>query len=83
MMGHAGGAVPRRGMPVVFGVAVQPSGVVGVLVQAGAVGTFVGTLIAYRRRRRDAHFDTFPIITRWSVVGLLGGAVYLLLSAIR
>jgi len=45
------------------------------------VGTFAGTLIAYRRRRADPRSDTFPIITRWSVVGLFGGVVYLLLSA--
>ncbi|MGI8660875.1 MAG: hypothetical protein ACR2LH_07575 [Thermoleophilaceae bacterium] len=35
-----------------------------------ALGSFVGTGLAYRRRRYRADFDPFPIITRWSYVGL-------------
>jgi hypothetical protein len=56
--------------------------VVGVLVQATALGTCVGTLIAYRRRQGDPRFDTFPVITRWSAAGLAAGLGYVLIRAI-
>jgi hypothetical protein len=46
---------------------VERNGVVGVLVQAAALGTYVGMLVAYRRRRRDPRFDEFAIVTRWMV----------------
>jgi hypothetical protein len=61
----------------------EPNGAVGVLVQAAAIGTYLGTLIAYRRRRRDPRFDAFPIVTRWMVAGLLLGVGYVLLAAVR
>jgi len=35
-----------------------------------ALGNFVGTGLAYRRRRYRADLNPFPIITRWSYVGL-------------
>jgi hypothetical protein len=35
-----------------------------------------GTLVAYRRRQRNPDYDTFPIVTRWSGVGLLFGVLY-------
>jgi hypothetical protein len=62
---------------------VEPNGVVGVLVQAAALGTYVGMLVAYRRRRRDPRFDEFPIVTRWMVATLVVGVGYVLFEAIR
>lgn len=41
--------------------------------RAVAIGSFVGMAIAYRRQRRRADLDPFPIIVRWSFVGLAGG----------
>lgn len=35
-----------------------------------ALGSFVGTSVAYRRRQTRPDFDPFPIVTRWSYVGL-------------
>lgn len=41
--------------------------------------TLLGTIPAYRRWRRRPGLDPFPIITRWSAVGLgLGAAIELL-----
>ena len=41
--------------------------------------TLLGTIVAYRRYQRRPGLDPFPIITRWSVVGLgLGVAIELL-----
>ena len=62
--------------------AAQPIPTVGFLLQAAAVGTSVGTLIAYRRRRADPDFDTFPVITRWSALGLIVGVLYVLGDAV-
>jgi hypothetical protein len=44
--------------------------------------TLLGTVVAYRRYQRRAGFDPFPIITRWSAVGLLAGVVIELLRAV-
>ncbi len=41
--------------------------------------TLLGTIVAYRRYQRRTGLDPFPIITRWSTVGLgLGVAIELL-----
>jgi hypothetical protein len=41
--------------------------------------TLLGALVAYRRYQRRPGLDPFPIITRWSAVGLgLGVAIELL-----
>jgi hypothetical protein len=45
----------------------QPNPMLGFLMQAAAVGAFVGTLVGYWRRRSNEEFDTFPIVTRWTV----------------
>lgn len=50
--------------------------------QAAALGAFLGTLVAYWRRRNDDEFDAFPIVTRWSVVIFLLGAGYAVFEAI-
>jgi hypothetical protein len=47
-----------------------------------ALGTCAGTVVAYRRRRKDRDFDTFPIITRWTVAILVLGIPYVLVRAI-
>jgi hypothetical protein len=46
------------------------------LVRAIAVGTFVGTGVAYRRHRRRPDLNPFPVITRWSYVGFGGGLLF-------
>jgi hypothetical protein len=43
------------------------------MIRAIALGTFVGTGVAYRRHRRRPDLDPFPIITRWSYVGFIVG----------
>jgi hypothetical protein len=60
----------------------QPNPVLGFLLQAAALGAFVGTLVGYWRRRSNEEFDTFPIVTRWTVAILLGGSVYALFEAL-
>jgi hypothetical protein len=45
--------------------ALQPNPLLGFLMQVAALGAFLGTLVAYWRRRTNAQFDTFPIVTRW------------------
>jgi hypothetical protein len=57
-------------------IAAQPIPTIGFLLQGAAAGTLVGTLIAYRRRRENPRFDTFPVITRWSALGLILGVLY-------
>jgi hypothetical protein len=44
--------------------------------QAAALGAFLGTLVGYWRRRNDERFDTFPIVTRWTVATFLLAAGY-------
>lgn len=58
---------------VALGQATALSDRVDGVIRLVAVGSFVGTTIAYRRRQRRADFDPFPIITRWSYVGLVCG----------
>jgi hypothetical protein len=62
--------------------ALQPNPLLGFLMQAAALGAFLGTLVAYWRRRNDDEFDAFPIVTRWSVVIFLLGAGYAVFEAI-
>jgi hypothetical protein len=41
--------------------------------------TLLGTIVAYRRYQRGPGLDPFPIISRWSAVGLgLGVAIEIL-----
>jgi uncharacterized membrane protein YdcZ (DUF606 family) len=63
--------------------AVQPNPLLGVVLQFATAGALVGTVVAYRRRRSDDRFDTFPIITRWTVVGGLFGVLYVLAVPLR
>jgi hypothetical protein len=56
-------------MDAALGAGVQANPFLGFLLQAAGAGAFVGTLAAYRRRRKDESFDTFPIVTRWSTAG--------------
>ena len=81
-VGVFGARPKRRPVGAVLGAAVEPSLVIGVLVQATALGTCVGTLIAYRRRQADPRFDTFSVITRWSAAGFAAGLGYVLIRAI-
>jgi hypothetical protein len=64
------------------GAAVQPNPVLGVLMQMATAGAFVGSLVAYRRRRNDPTFDPVLIVTRWSVAGFALGVVIVVLEAI-
>jgi hypothetical protein len=58
--------------------AVQPNPTLGVLMQTVTAGAFLGTLVAYHRRRKNPAFDPFPIVTRWSVAGLVTGVGFAL-----
>ena len=62
---------------------VQPNPLLGVLLQFATAGAFVGTLVAYHRRREDERFEPFPIVTRWPVVGGLFGVLYVLVVSVR
>jgi hypothetical protein len=44
--------------------------------------TLLGTIVAYRRDQRRPGLDPFPIITRWSAVGLALGVAIELLRAV-
>jgi hypothetical protein len=44
--------------------------------------TLLGTIVAYRRYQRRPGLDPFPIIARWSAVGLGIGVAIELLTAI-
>ena len=50
--------------------------------QTAAAGAFLGTLVAYHRRRKNPAFDPFPIVTRWSVAGFVAGVGFALYAAI-
>jgi uncharacterized membrane protein YdcZ (DUF606 family) len=69
-------------MNAIFGTTIQPNPVAAFLLQTAAMGTCAGTLIAYRRRQRDRDFDTFPIITRWTVAGGLFGVLCVLVASL-
>jgi hypothetical protein len=72
-------AIARRGrLPETLRAAVQPNPVLGVLLQFATAGAFIGTLVAYHRRRTDEEFEPFPIVTPWTVVGGLLGTLYVL-----
>jgi hypothetical protein len=51
--------------------------------QMATAGAFIGTLVAYHRRRRNPQFDPFPIVTRWSVAIFGIAVVWVLFEAIR
>ena len=44
--------------------------------------TLLGTIVAYRRDQRRPGLDPFPIIARWSAVGLALGVAIELLRAV-
>ena len=56
--------------------AVAPIDELAFLLQLFGAGTVLGTLIAYRARRRNPDRDTFPLQVRWGCVGLVGAPVY-------
>jgi len=60
----------------------QPNPMLGFLKQAAALGAFLGTLVGYWRRRNNEQFDTFPTVTRWTVVTFLVAAGYAVCRAI-
>ena len=48
------------------------------VIRVVTLATFLGSIAAYRRYQRRPGLDPFPIITRWSAVGLaLGVAIEL------
>jgi hypothetical protein len=48
------------------------------VIRVGTLVTLLGTLVAYRRYQRRPGLDPFPIVARWSAVGLgLGVAIEL------
>ena len=56
-----------------LGLATSLDNTVDRLFRAIAVMTFVGTGVAYRRHQRRPDLDPFPVITRWSYLGLAVG----------
>jgi hypothetical protein len=52
------------------------------VIRVVTLATLLGTLVAYRRYQRRPGLDPFPIITRWSAVGLGLGVAIELLSAV-
>lgn len=50
--------------------------------QVVTIATFLGGIAAYRRKRRDADYDHFSLIVRWSVAGLVVGVVIALIDAL-
>jgi hypothetical protein len=52
------------------------------VIRVVTLATLLGTLVAYRRYQRRPGLDPFPIITRWSAVGMLVGLVLEAISAI-
>jgi len=54
----------------------------GAVLQLVAGGTFAGTLVAVRRRRRDPEADTFGPVACGGVAGGMTGAVIVLIEAL-
>jgi hypothetical protein len=52
------------------------------VIRVVTLATLLGTLVACRRCQRRPGLDPFPIITRWSAVGLGLGVAIELLSAV-
>jgi O-antigen/teichoic acid export membrane protein len=44
---------------------------------------FIGSLVGYRRKCRDHGLDRFPIVVRWSILGLLIGITVAVARAMR
>ena len=42
-----------------------------------------GGVVAYVRKQRDPDYDHFSLIVRWSIAGLVVGAVIALIDALR
>ena len=76
------GGTRREATDVAVTASVHPNPTLGVLMQMATAGAFIGTLVAYHRRRRDPEFDPFPIGTRWSVAGFVAGLGFALYAAI-
>jgi hypothetical protein len=75
-------AAGNDAIDVALKTAVQPNPTLGVLMQTVTAGAFLGTLVAYHRRRKDPAFDPFPIVTRWSVAGFVTGVGFALHAAL-
>ena len=68
------GALALVGVSMAATVGEHLDGVIRVV----TLGTLLGTIVAYRRYERRPGLDPFPIISRWSAVGLgLGAAIEL------
>jgi hypothetical protein len=52
------------------------------VIRVVTLATLLGTIVAYRRYQRRPALDPFPIVARWSVVGLGLGVAIELLSAV-
>jgi hypothetical protein len=81
-MGRQEIAAGTDAIDVALKTAVQPNPTLGVLMQTVTAGAFLGTLVAYQRRRRDPEFDPFPIVTRSGVAGFVAGVGFALYAAI-
>lgn len=50
--------------------------------QVVTIATFMGAVVAYRRKRRDPDYDHFSLVVRWSVAGLVVGVVIALIEGL-
>jgi hypothetical protein len=72
------GALALVGVSIAATVGEHLDGVIRVV----TLFTLLGTIVAYRRYQRRPGLDPFPIIARWSAVGLGIGVAIELLRAI-
>jgi len=54
---------------------------VAFVLQVGAVGAAIGSAVALRARTRDADVDAWRITTAWATLGLVVGAICLVVLA--
>ena len=74
-MRRAGGGVSAS-ILTSLPLAVAPVPEIGFVLQAGAVGTAIGTAVAARARHRHNAADTARIVAAWTLLGLgIGTAV--------
>lgn len=80
-MHRAGGGVSASTLTS-LAAAVAPLPDVAFVLQAGAVGTAIGTAVAARARRRRSDTDAAQITCAWTLLGLGVGAVIAVIAAL-
>ena len=77
----AAAAIGATGLAVLAAVDAVPA--ISFVWQVVTIATFIGGVVAYVRKQHDPDYDHFSLVVRWSIAGLVVGAVIALIDALR